>query len=133
MRFGAHSYMFTDRWSDECLGILDAVGELGLDFFEIGVGDDVRFSAELTRRRAEGLGIELGVGPGGHWPLECDLSSDGADERQAGLDWHCGIVDRAHAIGATAYCGSLYGHPGVVKRRKPPPGGGRAGLCPLRR
>ena len=43
MKFGAHSYIFTDVWSDEKLPILDEVKALTLDFFEIGVGDDVPF------------------------------------------------------------------------------------------
>jgi D-psicose/D-tagatose/L-ribulose 3-epimerase len=30
-------------------------------------------------------------------------------------------VDLANSLGAVAYCGALYGHPGVVKRRRPPP------------
>ena len=44
MKYGAHCYLFTDRWSDERLDLLDAAKELGLDCFEIAVGDDVQFS-----------------------------------------------------------------------------------------
>ena len=69
MKYGVHSYVFIDRWADDNLGILDTVVELGLDCFEIGVGDDVPFSAELTRRRAESLGLELLISPGGVWPV----------------------------------------------------------------
>jgi D-psicose/D-tagatose/L-ribulose 3-epimerase len=120
VKFGVHSYIFTDRWADDQLHILDTVREFGLSCFEIGVGDDVLFRAELTRRRAESLGLELFVGPGGAWPLECDLSSDTADDRKRGLAWHKKQVDLANRMGAVAYCGALYGHPGVVKRRRPP-------------
>jgi D-psicose/D-tagatose/L-ribulose 3-epimerase len=120
VKFGVHSYLFTDRWADDQLHILDTVREFGLSCFEIGVGDDVLFRAELTRRRAEMLGLELFVGPGGAWPIECDLSSDSADDRKRGLAWHKKQVDLANGMGAVAYCGALYGHPGVVKRRRPP-------------
>jgi len=122
MKYGVHSYLFTDRWADEKVYLLDTFKELGLDCFEIGVGDDVPFTAELTRRRAERLGLELFIGPGGEWPAECDLSSDSPADRKRGLAWHKKQVDLANELGAVAYCGAIYGHPGVVKRRRPPAG-----------
>jgi D-psicose/D-tagatose/L-ribulose 3-epimerase len=122
MKYGVHSYVFIDRWGDDQIHLLDTVKELGLDYFEIGVGDDVPFSANLTRRRAEELGLELTIGPGGAWPVECDLSSDTSADRKKGLVWHKRQVDLANDLGAVAYCGALYGHPGVVKRRRPAAG-----------
>jgi len=119
MKFGSHSYLFSERWSDDCLPFLDTARELGLDCFEIGVGDDVVFSAALTGRHARALGMELVVSPGGLWPLECDLASDEAAERAAGLAWHQKQVDLAAELGATAYSGAIYGHTGVIKRHPP--------------
>lgn len=121
MKFGAHSYIFTEFWTDDRLAILDTVAALGLDCFEIGIGDDVAFSPALTRRRAEALGLHLIVSPGGHWPIGYDLSADDPADRAAGLAWHQRQVERAAELGAVAYTGALYGHPGVVKRRIPPP------------
>jgi D-psicose/D-tagatose/L-ribulose 3-epimerase len=121
VKYGVHSYVFTDRWGDDKLDILDTIKRLGLDCLEIGVGDDVSFTVELTRRRAETLGLELLISPGGTWPLECDLSSDSPEDRKRGLEWHKKQVDLAYSLGAVAYCGALYGHPGVVKRRRPSP------------
>ncbi len=121
IRYGAHCYLFTDRWSDEKLSILDDAKELGVDVFEVAIGDDVDFTPQLTRRKAEALGIALTTGPGGAWPLACDLSSDDPDERRQGLDWHKRQIDTTAALGGFAYTGAIYGHPGVVKRRVPPP------------
>jgi D-psicose/D-tagatose/L-ribulose 3-epimerase len=121
MKFGAHSYIFSDRWNDDSLHHLDAARKLGLDVFEIGVGDDVIFNPVLTRRRSEALGLELAISPGGIWPAECDLSSDDPAERAAGLAWHKRQVDLACALGAIAYSGALYGHTGLVRRRPPLP------------
>jgi D-psicose/D-tagatose/L-ribulose 3-epimerase len=120
MKFGAHSYIFTDRWSDASLPILDQAKELGLDCFEIGVGDDVIFDPALTRKHAESLGLELAISPGGAWPLSADLSADDPADRAEGLAWQKKQVDTANALGATAYAGCAYGHTGVVKRRRPP-------------
>lgn len=112
--------MFIDRWSDDALWILDRARELGLDGVEIGVGDDLVITPGRTREHAAALELELSVSPGNLWPMTCDLSSEDADERAQGLAWHKKRVDQATEMGATAYSGSLYGHTGVVKRRRPP-------------
>ncbi|MEA3337387.1 MAG: sugar phosphate isomerase/epimerase family protein [Chloroflexota bacterium] len=121
MQYGIHSYIFTDRWTDERLGILDITRDLGVEVFEIAVGDDVQFTPELTRQRARALGMTLTISPGGEWPLEYDISSDDPAARESGLAWHENNIDLAAALGAVAYTGALYGHPGVVQRRVPPP------------
>ncbi|HTR99124.1 MAG TPA: sugar phosphate isomerase/epimerase family protein [Bacteroidota bacterium] len=120
MKYGAHCYLFTNRWSDERLDLLDTARELGLDMFELSVGDDIVFDRRKTRDRAAALGLDLLIGPGGIWPLECDLSADDPADRARGLAWHRRQVDTAAGIGAAAYCGAMYAHPGVVKRRRPP-------------
>ena len=120
MKYGAHSYLFTRSWSDADIRFLDLARELGLDMFELSVGDDVVFDPRLTGRRAASLGLDLVIGPGGRWPLDADLSSDDAADRARGLAWHKRQVDLAAELGAWAYAGCLYGHPGVVKRRRPP-------------
>jgi D-psicose/D-tagatose/L-ribulose 3-epimerase len=122
MNYGAHCYLFTERWSDDQLHLLDLAAELGLKMFELSVGDDVVFDPRLTAARASSLGIDLFVGPGGAWPLEFDLSADDAADRARGLAWHKKVIDLAAALGAVCYAGALYGHPGVVKRRRPPAG-----------
>jgi D-psicose/D-tagatose/L-ribulose 3-epimerase len=120
MKPGLHCYLFTERWSDDCLDILDTARALGAECFEVVVGDDIRFTPQLTRRRAEALGLTLTVGPGGLWPTECDISADEPADRARGLAWHCQQIDVAGELGAAAYTGALYGHPGTVKRRVPP-------------
>lgn len=121
MKYGAHCYLFTDRWSDSQLHLLDQAKELGLSMFELSLGDDVSFDLRRTAGHASALGIDLFIGPGGAWPQECDLSADDPADRARGLAWHKRQVDVAAELGAVAYAGALYGHPGVVKRRRPPP------------
>jgi D-psicose/D-tagatose/L-ribulose 3-epimerase len=120
MKYGAHCYLFTERWSDRQLPLLDRAKELGLDMFELSVGDDIVFDARRTGAHAAALGLDLLVGPGGIWPYECDLSADEAPHRALGLAWHKRVVDVSAELGARAYCGALYGHPGIVKKRRPP-------------
>jgi D-psicose/D-tagatose/L-ribulose 3-epimerase len=120
MKYGAHCYIFTERWKDEDLAILDLAKELGLDMFELSVGDDVLFDHRRTGKHAASLGLDLFIGPGGAWPMDCDLSADDPGNRARGLAWHKRQVDTAAELGAAAYAGALYAHPGVVKRRRPP-------------
>ncbi len=117
IRYGTHCFLFTERWNDKDLVYFDVARNLGLEHFEIAVGDDVSFNLKETRQRAENLGLQLTLSPGNIWPFECDLNSDKPEERKLGLAWHKKWVDAASEVGAVAYTGALYGHPGTVKRR----------------
>lgn len=96
------------------------VHRLGCNLFEVSIGDDVRFECARLRRHAEALGIELTVGPGNLWPQDCNISADESHHRQLGLAWHKRAIEQAAEMGAVAYCGALYSHPGHVCRRLPP-------------
>jgi len=120
VKFGAHQFLWKSHWTDADAGILDRARALGLTLFEISLGDDVRFDCRPLRRHAEALGIELSIGPGNAWPMECDISHDDAGHRAKGLAWHKRILERAAECGAAAYCGAIYSHPGRVCRRRPP-------------
>jgi D-psicose/D-tagatose/L-ribulose 3-epimerase len=119
-RFGAHQFMWKSHWTDADLSILDTVSGLGLSLFEISLGDDVDFDLKATGKAAASLGIELTAGPGNLWPRDRDISSEDEKYRRAGIEWHKGLIARAAEMGAVAYCGAIYGHPGRVERRRPP-------------
>jgi D-psicose/D-tagatose/L-ribulose 3-epimerase len=119
-KFGAHQFLWKSHWTDGDLGILDTVRGLGCTLFEVSVGDDVQFDRALLRRHAEALGIELTVGPGNVWPKNCNISDDELSKRQLGLAWHKKTIAWAADIGAAAYCGAAYSHPGHVCHRRPP-------------
>ncbi|MBL4576316.1 MAG: sugar phosphate isomerase/epimerase [Opitutaceae bacterium] len=121
MKYGAHCYLFIDKWTDNSVELFEKAGEIGLDFLEISVGDDVSFSTAPVRKKMAETGIEVTIGPGAEWPMQCDLSSDNPEERLLGLEWHKKQVDLCHEIGAIAYAGAIYGHAGMIKRRPPPP------------
>jgi D-psicose/D-tagatose/L-ribulose 3-epimerase len=121
MKFGAHCYLFVDRWSDETQFVLEVSKELGLDCVEIAVGDDVHFSISQTAQRAASLELDLIVSPGGDWPMQADLSALHRDDRREALTWHKRQIDLAEELAAVAYCGALYGHPGTVRKEKTDP------------
>ncbi|HEY3418288.1 MAG TPA: hypothetical protein VGM23_15530, partial [Armatimonadota bacterium] len=74
MNYGAHIFLWTDRWTAASLPLLEKAKALGLDFLEIALGDDVTVDAAALRARAESLGLQLVVSPGGVWPMACDIS-----------------------------------------------------------
>ena len=87
MKLGLHCYLFTDRWSDDCLGILDTAPSSAPR-----ASRSPSATMSSSRRGSPGsgpeaLGLTLTVGPGGLWPLECDLSADEPADRagRAGL------------------------------------------------
>lgn len=121
IHYGTHCYVFTDRWTDAQLPLLATAKGLGLDLFEIAVGDDVIFSTHKARMMAESLDLSLSASPGGLWPVQCDLSAEDPDDRSSGLRWHQKQVDTTADMGGIAYTGALYGHPGTVRRTLPSP------------
>ncbi len=120
IHYGTHCYVFTDHWADDQIPHLETAKNLGLELFEISVGDDVTFTPAMTREVATALNLKLSTSPGGLWPDNCDLSADDPADRQRGLDWHQRQVLTTAELGGIAYTGALYGHPGTVKKHLPP-------------
>jgi hypothetical protein len=87
IKFGAHQFIWKSHWTDGDLHILDTVRWLGLGQFEVSLGDDVQFDRRRLRKKAEMLGVELTVGPGNLWPMNCDISDDDAGHRELGMAW----------------------------------------------
>lgn len=120
MIFGAHIFLWTERWTEAGLPLLERCASLGLNGVEVAVGDDVCIEAGPLRKRAESLKMEVVLSPGGDWPMEADISDDEGCNRVFGLNWHRRWIDVAGEVGAVAYSGALYGHPGRVRRRRAP-------------
>jgi D-psicose/D-tagatose/L-ribulose 3-epimerase len=121
VKLGAHIYLWTERWSDAEVPLLDRARGLGLDAIELSLGLDVTFSTALTRRTAAAAGVSLVTSPGGEWPAGADLSDDDPDRRRDALAFHSRLIDQSAELGALAYAGAIYGRPGKVLRRRPPP------------
>jgi D-psicose/D-tagatose/L-ribulose 3-epimerase len=117
IRYGAHTYLWTEYLTDAGMDLLDRMAEMGLDIAEIPTGDDMRFTPAEARRAARRGALTLTTSPGGFWPDAADISSDDPDQVAQGLAWHKRQLDIAAEMGAVAYTGAIYGHPGNVRRR----------------
>lgn len=119
MKFGAHCYLFTQRWSNRSLEMLPHMRDAGLSALEIAVGEDVSFDPGRLRQRALDLDMAIILSPGGEWPQHCALDSDDADARRRALRWHRKQIELAGECGAVAYTGAIYGRPGNVAPHRP--------------
>ncbi|MBP6507926.1 MAG: sugar phosphate isomerase/epimerase [Opitutaceae bacterium] len=121
MQYAGHIYLWTELWSDREVGLFQRARALGLNLLEISVGDDVQFDPALTKRAAADAGMGVVIGPGGQWPDGADLSDDEPSNCRLAFDWHRKQIDLAVAMGALGYSGAIYGRPGKVLKRRPPP------------
>lgn len=120
MQFGSHIYLFTDHWANDQFWVLEEAADLGLCCLDIAIGDDIHFDALACKQRAQAAGITLMISPGAEWPMAADLSAEDPEQRAFGIQWHKQQIDLAHELEAVAYTGAIYGHTGVVKKRRPP-------------
>ncbi len=118
LKFGAHIFLWTEKWTHGELGLIEKARTLGLDLLEIAVGDDVEFNPSEIWKCASDNRIEIVISPGGVWPMEADLSLPSSRKSQFALDWHRRWIEKGAESGATAYTGALYSHPGHIDRRK---------------
>ncbi len=117
-KFGAHIFLWIEKWTSKELWLLDRAKQLGLDCLEIAIGDDVEFDAKAIRKASESLGLEIITSPGGIWPVQADLSDANIDNRKFAMEWHKMWIDQAAESGATAYTGALYSHPGHIDKKR---------------
>ena len=121
IKFGAHIFIWIERWTNAGLPLFERAKALGLDCMDISIGDDIEFDEALVRKEAERMNMELFISPGNLWPMEADLSLPGNETGKAALDWHKKWISRGAAAGITVYSGALYGHPGNILKARPDP------------
>ena len=112
MKFGGHIFLWTERWSNNKLYLIENARDLGLDCLEISIGDDIEFDPQKIRNRSLSAGIDITISPGNLWPYEADISHDNPEYRKQGLEWHKKWLNLAGDAGVKAYSGALYAHPG---------------------
>lgn len=112
-------YLWIEKWDSHQIPLMEQARGLGLDAFEIPIGDEVVFNPELIRSKSEELAMDIFISPGGIWPMEMDISLPDKTLAKKGLDWHCKWIAKGAAAGAKAYTGALYGHAGRIVKTAP--------------
>lgn len=106
MNLGIHAYAWCSQWSNETLGLIDKVKNLGMDFIEIPLMCLETFDAAAVKQRLMSVGLEavtstvlLG---------DTDITSDDADIRAKGVEYLKACVHATADIGAKSFSGVIY-------------------------
>jgi D-psicose/D-tagatose/L-ribulose 3-epimerase len=106
MKLGIHAYAWTSQWTNETLGLIDRVKDLGLDFIEIPLMVLETFDASAIKERLESAG--LGAVTSTVLLDNTDITSDDPAIREKGIAYLKNCVEATADIGATSFSGVIY-------------------------
>jgi D-psicose/D-tagatose/L-ribulose 3-epimerase len=106
MKFGIHSLLFSETFTDRELPLLDKAKEMGFDAVDIVPFDIERFPAKRVRQRATELGLEIITEIG--MPEHANTISPDPAIRSAGVELAKRLVDLSNEAGAHVFGGVNY-------------------------
>jgi D-psicose/D-tagatose/L-ribulose 3-epimerase len=115
MKFGIHSLLFSETFTERDLPLLEKAKEMGFDAVDIVPFDVDNFPASQVRPRAEDLGLEIIIEIG--MPAHANIISPDASIRAAGVDLSKRLIDVSVEAGATVFGGVNYAGWGYLTGR----------------
>ena len=115
MKFGIHSLLFSETFTERDLPLLQKAKEMGFDAVDIVPFDVDNFPASQVRKRAEDLGLEIIIEIG--MPAHANIISPDASIRAAGVDLSKRLIDVSVEAGATVFGGVNYAGWGYLTGR----------------
>jgi D-psicose/D-tagatose/L-ribulose 3-epimerase len=115
--FGASTYLWVSPFGDDALHLARHARELGFDVLEICIEQPSRVSAEAVTAAAEDAGVAVSVC--GAFGPERDVSHEERSMRRSGLDYLCGCIDLAAAVGSPHVAGPMYSATGKARLLSP--------------
>jgi D-psicose/D-tagatose/L-ribulose 3-epimerase len=106
MKFGIHSLLFSETFTDRELPLLDKAKEMGFDAMDIVPFDFEKFPAKRVRQRANELGLEIITEIG--MPEYANTISPDPAIRAAGVELAKRLVDLSNEAGAHVFGGVNY-------------------------
>jgi D-psicose/D-tagatose/L-ribulose 3-epimerase len=106
MKFGIHSLLFSETFTERDLPLLEKAKEMGFDAVDIVPFDLDNFPAKEVRQRAKDLGLEIIIEIG--MPAHANIISPEASIRAAGVELSKRLVDTCVEAGATVFGGVNY-------------------------
>ena len=106
MKFGIHSLLFSETFTERDLPLLDKAKGMGFDALEIIPFDMDNFPAKLVRQRARDLGLSINTGFG--LPAHANPISPDPAVRAAGLAMSKRLIDLSTECGAQVFGGVIY-------------------------
>jgi D-psicose/D-tagatose/L-ribulose 3-epimerase len=98
MKFGIHSLLFSETFTERDLPLLDKAKELGFDAVDIVPFDLDSFPASRVRKRAEDLVLEVIIEIG--MPAHANIIAPEPSIRAAGVDLSKRLIDASVEAGA---------------------------------
>jgi D-psicose/D-tagatose/L-ribulose 3-epimerase len=115
MKFGIHSLLFSETFTERDLPLLEKAKDMGFDAVDIVPFDVDNFPASQVRQRAENLGLEIIIEIG--MPAHANIISPDAPIRAAGVDLSKRLIDVSVEAGATVFGGVNYAGWGYLTGR----------------
>jgi D-psicose/D-tagatose/L-ribulose 3-epimerase len=115
MKFGIHSLLFSETFTERDLPLLEKAKEMGFEAVDIVPFDVDNFPASQVRPRAEDLGLEIIIEIG--MPAHANIISPDASIRAAGVDLSKRLIDVSVEAGATVFGGVNYAGWGYLTGR----------------
>jgi len=117
MKFGSHTILFSDSFTEEDLFLLEKLKNLGFDTVEMPPFDQDRFPAKQIKSVAADFGMDINIAYGME-PEHNILSPDKAVRRN-GIDFTKKLVDLSNEAGAKIFGGVIYCAWGYTTGKKP--------------
>jgi D-psicose/D-tagatose/L-ribulose 3-epimerase len=115
MKFGIHSLLFSETFTERDLPLLDKAKAMGFDAIDIVPFDLERFPAKQVGQRAADLGLDIIVEIG--MPAHANIISPNPEERDAGVELTKRLVDASVEAGARVFGGVNYAGWGYLTGR----------------
>ncbi len=106
MKFGIHSLLFSETFTERDLPLLDKAKAMGFDAVDIVPFDIDNFPAKLVRRRAADLGLDIIIEIG--MPAHANIISSDPAIRAAGTELTKRFVDLSVEAGSQLFGGVNY-------------------------
>jgi D-psicose/D-tagatose/L-ribulose 3-epimerase len=106
MKFGIHSLLFSETFTEKDLPLLDKAKAMGFEAMDIVPFDVDNFPAKRVRQRAEDLGLEIIIEIG--MPAHANIISPDPSIRAAGVDLSKRLIDVSAEAGARVFGGVNY-------------------------
>lgn len=105
MKLGIHAYEWCSVWSNETLGIIDTVKEMGFDFIEIPLMRLDLFDPEAVRERLDGFEVTTS---NVLLADDVDITSFDPEVRKNGVRYLKECVEKSARAGARMFSGVIY-------------------------
>jgi D-psicose/D-tagatose/L-ribulose 3-epimerase len=117
LRYAVHAYSWTDSWSNDCLGVIDHVKELGFQLIEIPLMELEKVDPPTIRERLDSVGLDVCCSV--VLSAMTDVTSPDPELVGAGVEFLKGCVDATHGMGGKVLSGVIYSPLGFFPEAPP--------------